>query len=131
MLETLRIWPKIRERIITGPLGPYCDEYLSWLEKAGYSCLGIRRHIQALDRLGRWLRTRQLSAADIDEQIIEDFVRSFHRIRSPRYISGRAANIVGAVRRLAEFLRQRGVSNPRPSSACTTPASRWLMSYEE
>ena len=45
MLETLRIWPKIRERIITGPLGPYCDEYLSWLEKAGYSRLGIRRHI--------------------------------------------------------------------------------------
>lgn len=131
MFETLRIWPKIRERIMTGPLGPYCDEYVSWLETAGYSRLGIRRHIQAIDRLGCWLRSRRLSAADIDEQIIEHFVRSFQRIRSPRYTSGRAAEIVGAVRRLAQFLWQRGVANPHSSNASTTPASGWLMSYEE
>lgn len=131
MLETLRIWPKIRERIITGPLGPYCDDYLSWLEKAGYSRLGIRRHMQAMDRLGCWLRSRRLSVADIDEQVIEHFVCSFHRIRSPRYISGRAPEIVGAVHRLAQFLWQRGVANPHSSNAPTTPASRWLMSYEK
>lgn len=131
MLETLHIWPKIRERIIAGPLRPYCDEYLSWLEKAGYSRLGIRRHIQAMDRLGCWLRSRRLNVGDIDEQVIEHFVSSFHRIRSPRYVSGRAPEIVGAVRRLAQFLWQRGVAHPHSSNASTTPASRWLMSYDE
>ena len=35
MFDRLRIWPQIRDRILSGPLGPHVDPYLSALERDG------------------------------------------------------------------------------------------------
>lgn len=52
MLDAFRIWPHILARLRAGPLGPHLDGFVEALQTAGYTPRGIRRHLQAVDKLG-------------------------------------------------------------------------------
>jgi len=104
MLDELRIWPDIRERLLTSPLGPHAEGFVTWVQDAGYSRLGTRRHLQAAERFGVWLGGEGITVASIDERVLGRFVGRLRRTPSPRYRHGRLSTIAIGARRMAEFL---------------------------
>src|SRR6516162_8033171 len=63
--------PKTLQRIHGGPLGPYVDEFASWLQEQHYSRFSGRRSVRAVANWRRWLQGRQVVARDIDTDLLD------------------------------------------------------------
>src|SRR5215471_1867273 len=95
--------PKTLRRIHAGPLGPYVDEFASWLQEQNYSRFSGRRSIGAVGNWSRWLQERHVAARDIDADLLD------------RYFSyGARAGTVGqddrrALQKMLAWLQNTGV----------------------
>lgn len=130
MLESRKIWPKITVRIHRSPAGPAVDGYLAQLANDGYSRLGIRRHLQAVDRFGCWLGAQSLQLSDVDERAVERFVVEVPRIPSARCRDGRISSVASGARRFARYLWRQGIAPQRSAEPATTTTELWLQAYD-
>ena len=73
--STLRRWRG-------GPLGSYIDEFTALLEDQGYSHASIRKALQIISVFSRWLYGRYLSASDVNEHRVQQFLRYRQRTLS-------------------------------------------------
>lgn len=71
-------------RIRTGPLGPYIELFVQELSDQGYSADAIGSKIRLMDGFGVWLKSRKLTAADVDVAQINKYLRQ--RRQCPRHI---------------------------------------------
>ena len=130
MLESRKIWPKIAARIHRSPAEPVVEGYLAQLADDGYSRLGIRRHLQALDRFGCWLAAESLELSDVDQRTVERFVAEVPRIASARGRDGRISSVASGARRFARYLWRQGVAPQESAEPATTTAELWLQTYD-
>lgn len=114
----------------SGPSGPFLDGFAAGLFSAGYKSGGAKRHINATAHLGVWARRRGVAIADIDEAVIEGFVRHVAQCRCVRLAAG-----WGRDRKLSRFtalmfldhLRREGVARGAPT--CPTLSSVLIDEY--
>ena len=74
--------PKTLRRIHAGPLGPYVDEFASWLQEQHYSRALGQTSVRAVANRSRWLQNRHVAAWDIDANLLgRYFLRGARAIR--------------------------------------------------
>lgn len=62
--------PKTLGRIHQGPLGPYVDDFASWLQQQGYPRSTGRGIVRAVASWSRWLYGRQVASEDVDAELL-------------------------------------------------------------
>jgi site-specific recombinase XerD len=65
--------PKTLRRIHAGPLGPYVDEFASWLQEQHYSRSSGQTSVRAVANWSRWLQVRHIAARDIDAKLLDRY----------------------------------------------------------
>ena len=79
MLEQFFSCPVVLQRLHIGPLGPYIDIFATVLSERGYARRTIRRQIQIISYLNRWLHRLQLSVKELNEGKIAKFIQQRRR----------------------------------------------------
>lgn len=62
-------------QLANGPAGPYLDGFAGALLAKGYSFETCRRHLWVAAYLGEWAAQRGVAIADLDEELLAQFVR--------------------------------------------------------
>ena len=60
--------------LMTGPLTPFADAFAAELRARGYTPLTTAGELRQVGRLSRWLQAGRLSAADLTEERVEEFL---------------------------------------------------------
>jgi integrase/recombinase XerD len=112
-----------RGAAVSGPLGPFADDYRVKLRDSGYSERSVTGALRNMERLSRWLEERRLGAADLSEERLEEFLSEVPRRRDGGRVCSRQALTLGL-----EVLAERGVE-PRVE-ATATPKEILLAHFE-
>ena len=131
MLETLSVHPRICERIRSGPLGRWVDDFVDVLEGREYATSTIRQHVRAAAIFSDWLDQQDVAATDIDETLVGRFVSGLPRRPSSTHPSGRQSRVAGGVRLLAAHLWAREVAARRRPVAARCEADQWLERFDD
>ena len=60
--------------VMTGPLAPFRDAYRMELSTRGYTARSVVPQLRQVGRLSQWLQGRGLTAAQLDEGQVEEFL---------------------------------------------------------
>ena len=132
MLETLSVHPRICERIRSGPLGRWVDDFVDVLAGREYATSTICRHVRAAAIFSDWLDQQDVAAIDIDETLVDRFVSGLPRRPSSTRPSDRQSRVVaGGVRLLAAHLWAREVAARRRPVPARCEADQWLERFDE
>lgn len=101
MIDSLDLGAETRRRLAEGPLGPFVDRYLAWLESHAYSRTTIRQKLHLVGLFNEWAVLRDLDVVDlVDDAIIVDFAQARRR-------KGKALRFeLHALRQMIELLRE-------------------------
>jgi hypothetical protein len=103
-------------------LGCHAAEFASQLQAAGYSPRGAKGQLWLMAHLSRWLATSGLSAADLDESRVEQYLMVR---RAAQY---RAYYTRAGLARLLDFLAEQG-ARPATRPPARDPAGRKLECF--
>jgi site-specific recombinase XerD len=76
MLNSIFTAPWLIQRAHRGPLGPHTDKLASLLLEQGYSGDTVEAKMRLVLALSGWLAQERHSLTDLDEQMVESFLRS-------------------------------------------------------
>ena len=135
MLESLRVRPRICQRIRSGPLGQWIDGFVDVLKTRGYATSVIRRHVRAAAIFSGWLERQRVAATEIDEALVTRFVSRLPRWRAPERQRGRVSEVASLVPPSSAGIqwplearrgriRHRAPDVPPPRPASRKPAAR-------
>jgi site-specific recombinase XerD len=116
MLTTYFKHPFTLGNLLSGPAGPYLDDFTAELNQAGYSRNKIRAHVHGAGRFSAWAAQAELTVNDLDSQALAQFGRcldSHDRLHCRR---GEYSNTFVGARHFVDFLQARGiVPTPPPT----------------
>ncbi len=127
-----------RRRYLATPFGDYLDGYLDHLDTQGFKASTVYGHIKDITIFGEFLVDEGLNTAGgIEESTIESFVAHYLSVprrcgpprscrRSSEWIS---ETLRGSLRRFLAYLRELGVTSPRPALDDNTPHDGALDQY--
>lgn len=110
---------------ITGPLAPLADDYRVKLREHGYKPRSIMGEFRHVARLSRWLEERQLTAVDLSQERLEQFVCELPGRRDGGRICSRRA-----LARVLEVLKEQGLERPGANEAPASASEALLASFE-
>jgi integrase/recombinase XerD len=110
---------------ITGPLAPLADDYRVKLREHGYKPRSIMGEFRHVARLSRWLEERQLTAVDLSQERLEQFLCELPRRRDGGRICSRRALI-----QVLEVLEEQGLERPGANEAPVSASEALLASFE-
>ncbi len=96
------------------------EEFAAWLGELGYAAATVREKVRFVTGLVRWMKARDLSAADLDERRVGAALK--RRGATP-------SNHRRALLHFLELLRDRRVVAPLELPDCQTPAARLEEQY--
>lgn len=102
--------PCCLERLRSGPLGIYIDQYAAQLHEAAFARGTGKHKVRLIASLSSWLTVRRLTAVDLDEERCLQFLRHRARTRIPNE-KDRVA-----LRELLAMLRMQGATPPAPEA---------------
>ena len=125
MLERFFNNPKVIERLRGQPLGPAFESFARSLAGLGYAISTGRSQMRLVADLGRWLARKQITAAALDERVLDRFLKGRrHRGRLRR---GDAS----IVHRFLDHLRSNRVARCRKLPTEHTPLTILEGRYEQ
>jgi len=108
---------------LTGPLAPYASGFKEELIRLGYSAQPIKKHLQLLWQLSRWLQDGHLDVGDLATDRVEQFFQSRREAGYAQLLTPRS------LFPLVEYLRGLDVvAGPQPV-VVTGPLERLLADY--
>jgi hypothetical protein len=114
---------KLVQRACTGPLAPYVERYVILMKQAGYVSAYVRENLTVLAALGRRLERWGLRIEDLNEDVVDRFLRErYPKRRVPRHIEP-------TMRRLLAMLRDAGATPLSLAAPPFTPAQRLTNEY--
>jgi site-specific recombinase XerD len=112
------------DRYRCGPLGLHLDSFADWLSEQGYPRQTGMQKLRLFAFLSRWLEQDKISIQQLDEQRIEQFLKTQQkRLRRQRQVQHTLTQLLHYLRRL------RVVPDPRPPQA-ESSTDRLLRDYE-
>jgi hypothetical protein len=105
-------------RLRQGPLAGHIDLLAARLATHGYSRVHSRIQLRLVGHFNRWLEQKDLTAEQIDEEVIERYWRYFMREKRVR------SKEVCALMKLLDLLREQGVTPRRTIEAVPTARFR-------
>jgi integrase/recombinase XerD len=116
---------KLVQRACTGPLAPCIEPYIALMKQAGYVPSYVRENLTVLGAFGRRLERWALGVEDLDEDVVDRFVRKrYPGRRPPRHVRP-------TLRRLLAMVRDMGIARPGPEARPLSPAERLLSEYKQ
>jgi hypothetical protein len=113
-------------RLRHGPLGPHLDALATTLHQHGYAPDSIRRTLRAGEQLGRWLAQHSHAIADVDEALVERYIRTL-----PPPPGGRWPKAAAGLPHLLRLWRPQDLLPPRTSTPAYPEAAQWLVRYAQ
>ena len=113
MIEQFCPTSAVSQQCSTGPLRVHLDAIKQQLSQQGYANSTVAYTMRLLADLSSWLQRHALTAADVNEQRVSDFLQDRYRHRRPH------RNDRAALKRLLEHLCEQGVI-PLPLVATDT-----------
>jgi len=111
------------ERACTGPLARYIEPYIALMKQAGYVPAYVRENFTVLRAFGRRLERWGLGVEDLNEDIVDRFVRKrYPNRRPPRHVKP-------TLRRLLAMVREMGAA-PRVVASPLSPAQQLPSEYQ-
>jgi len=110
-------------RLRQGPLAGHIDLLAARLATHGYSRVHSRIQLRLVGHFNRWLEQKDLTAEQIDEEVIERYWRYFMREKRVR------SKDVCALMKLLDLLREQGVTPRRTIEAVPTARETLLEKY--
>jgi len=95
--------PNTIRRIHLGPLGPYVDDFASWLLEQGYSRSSGQGAIRAVGNWSRWLFGRNVASKDVDAKLLDRYLAQHARAGTSNRDDRRALN------KMLNWLQKTGV----------------------
>ena len=130
MLEKFFTQPATLSRLQSGLLGPHLPAVANALDQIGYSTGSIRLHLRAADHFGAWLLEQKIEIQDINDPVVDRYLRGLGRQRSACSPKGRLPHTALGVRHLLEILRQRGAVKAPASDGSQTVVDEWLGRFD-
>ena len=106
------------DRLRQGPLAGHIDLLAGRLASHGYSRVHSRIHLRLVGHFNRWLEQKNLTAEQLDEDVIELYRRYLKRRKRVR------SEDVCTLVRLLDLLREQGVT---PRNVEATPTAREIL----
>jgi site-specific recombinase XerD len=113
-------------RLRRGPLGAHLDTLAATLHQHRYAPDSIRRTLRACDRFGRWLTQHGYAIADVDEALVERYLRTL-----PCSPAGRWPKAAAGLPHLLRLWRQQDLLPPPSGLTVQTEATQWLGRYAQ
>jgi site-specific recombinase XerD len=120
MIDTLFYRATVRQRITSGPIGPYIEALAKTLHEHGYRPDTIRRSLSASDKFGRWLTAHAVPLEDVTQATVTQYVQEV----------GRRAKAVQGLSLVVRFLCQHGLALLPEPPCPPTAQEEWLGHYE-
>jgi site-specific recombinase XerD len=105
-----------------GRLAKYLDAYITLLKKQGFSAASTQTQIRLIDKFNQWLQRKHAELHDLDEIVIERFLKSRQNLGGTR--RGDTATLC----RLLHLLRQQGATR-RAKKTPLCPRRRITAKY--
>lgn len=110
MIENILQSAFVRRRMAGSHLGIILEEFVLDLQARGHAQTCVQSYGQIAEHFSRWLGTQSLALSQVDEGVVERFVRGhLPRCACPRPAPTHARNCRAALGRLLVFLRGRGL----------------------
>ena len=113
-------------RLRHGPLGAHLDTLATTLHQHRYAPDSLRRTLRACDQFGRWLAQHGYAIAEVDEALVERYLRT---LPPPRV--GRWPKAAAGLPHLLRLWHQQDLLPPRTSPPAQTDAPQWLGRYAQ
>ena len=113
-------------RLRRGPLGTHLDALATILHQHGYAPDSIRRTLRAGEQFGRWLAQHGHAIADVDEALVERYIRTL-----PPPPSGCWPKAAAGLPHLLRLWRQQDLLPPPSGLPLQTEATQWLGRYTQ
>ena len=114
---------ELMKRARTGPLAPYIDLYVSQLKQAGFVPAYVRENLTVLAAFGRRLERWKLRVEDLNEDIVDRFLRKrYPQRRLPRHVRP-------TLHRLLVMLRESGATPLGSAAPLPNPAQQLTNKY--
>ncbi|MCC7375680.1 MAG: tyrosine-type recombinase/integrase [Verrucomicrobiales bacterium] len=115
MIQQLFLRPFVRRRMAASHLGIILEHFALDLQARGYAVSTVQFYVQVAEHFSRWLGGRRLTVREIDEQVVDKFVREhLPRCRCPIPAATSEGVCRPALRCLVRFLREQKLT-PMPS----------------
>ena len=116
MLTTYFKHPFTLRKLLSGPAGPYLDDFASQLTQAGYCRDKIKAHLRGAGRFSAWAARPGLTIDMLDSRALAQFGRCLDSQGRLRHRRGEYSNTFLGARHFVGFLQARGVV-PTPAPA--------------
>lgn len=113
MIEQLFLRPSVRRRMASSHLGIILERFALDLQARGYVRTCLQSYVQITEHFSRWLGCRRLASSDIDERVIERFIRGhLPRCRCCVLAATNRGACQAALRCFLRFLREQHLAPP-------------------
>lgn len=120
MLDNLYTQPGAAQRLRSSPLGPWLDSFVDRLTELGYTPWSRRSNVVLAADLGRWMAKRDILVGNLNESVVEAYVKQRRTQRERRYA---ASSLVLA------HLRAKGVIPSSPERTAPVAHEQRYAAY--
>lgn len=114
----------------SGPLTGHRDGFAQALREMGYCRKTIDTYLWGVSRFGQWLGARNISAPEVDQRIVEEFVAEIGRYQPPSCLVPRLPDTACAARRLSEYFWAEKISEKRSAVPLASQLDGWLGEFD-
>lgn len=130
MLDTIVRSPRVRNRLLTGPAGPFLELLSLALLEQQYPTSTIGTYLKSTDRFCRWIRDAGLAVELADAVTLAVYVASLRRAGRTSNGPSRTPKPSVGLSHFIALLDSNGCREPIAPARESTPSDRLLAEYE-
>jgi len=131
MLKDYYFASDVLSQFMSGPAGPYVDNFTQWLKMRGYAFITVRHYVRNAAKFMEWATQNDIAPETLSQthlDVYRQFLESNDKLRSGQpgtYISYSAA------RGFVSFLQASGLATKKPSAKYDSPEIPLLREFRE
>lgn len=133
VVERLFTSALVRRRMAANHLGIILTRFVLDLHSRGYTAVGVRHHVLAVEHFGGWLKEQEVSVRRLTTHHVQRFLRShLPQCHCPRPAPKVPQHCRASLRRFVEFLRSRKqIEESVVKAVPQDPVDRLLAAYDQ
>lgn len=122
-LEQVFLCPETLNKLRSGPLGMFLDDFCAWLLEHGFSRWTIRKHLSNVSHFNQHLDQRRVAPGQIlSPGDVDGFFKKYpSRCRQRECLETHLKRVRHSLSRFVEYLGEKGLFDPLPQSEIFDP----------
>jgi site-specific recombinase XerD len=130
MLDSYFHRPDVVTRLRANPFGECLSEFIAYLHNRGHRPNTVRQYLWPVEHFSLWIASRKLALAQVDEQLIQAFIRHHWFRRQPPAATEPSRDARAGLQHFLLMLRTGGYAPPA-KVAPLGPIDRLVADYDE